>query len=175
VRRDKEKDLVPIAPGEGTRESLVSRRTWIGIATSSAAFALMGVRAWPSRRAVAPTPMTVYKSPSCGCCGKWIEHVRKAGFVVTERNLDDVTPIKREHGVPEQLYSCHTAVVGDYIVEGHVPADLVQRMLRERPAFRGLAAPGMPQSAPGMDIGHEKYDVISFTRDGKTKVYATRS
>jgi hypothetical protein len=175
VSEDKEKDQVLSAPGEEARESLVSRRAWIGIATGSAAFALMGMRVWPARRAVAPPEMTVYKSPSCDCCGKWIEHVRKAGFLVTERNLNDVTPIKRERGVPEPLYSCHTAVVGNYIFEGHVPADLVQRVLRERPAFRGLAAPGMPQSAPGMDIGHERYDIISFTRDGKTKVYATRS
>jgi hypothetical protein len=105
---------------------------------------------------------------------KWVAYMRKAGFAVTARDVNDVTPIKREHGVPEELYSCHTAVSGDYIFEGHVPADLVQRVLREKPAIRGLAAPGMPQSAPGMDIGHTKYEIMSFTRAGKTNQYATR-
>ena len=155
-----------------SRESLISRRDWIATTVSRAAFAMVGVRAWPYLGA--PPGMTVYKSPSCGCCVKWVEYMRKAGFVVTERNMNDVNPIKRERGVPEALYSCHTGVIGDYIVEGHVPADLVQRVLRERPAIRGLAAPGMPQSAPGMDLGHEPYEIISFTRDGKTKVYAKR-
>jgi hypothetical protein len=174
VRVDSKKDHVVSEPGEEAREPCVSRRTWIGIATGRAALAVIGMRAWPSVRNVVAPPMTVYKSPSCGCCVKWVEYMRKAGFAVTERNVDDVTPIKRERGVPEELYSCHTAVTGDYIFEGHVPADLVQRVLRERPAIRGLAAPGMPQSAPGMDMGHERYQIMSFTRDGKTKRYATR-
>jgi hypothetical protein len=155
--------------------SLLSRRSWIAMTTSRAVFGLLGVRALSARLGAAPVEMTVYKSPSCGCCVKWVEYMRKAGFAVTERNVNDVTPIKRERGVPEELYSCHTAVTGDYVFEGHVPADLVQRVLRERPAFRGLAAPGMPQSAPGMDMGHEKYEIISFTRAGKTSRYATRS
>ena len=174
MQRDIEDGQALGATDVDSDESLLSRRTWIGMTASRAAFGLLGLRAW-TRPGAAPPEMTVYKSPSCGCCVKWVEYMRKAGFAVTERNLNDVTPIKRERGVPEALYSCHTAVTGDYIFEGHVPADLVQRVLRERPAIRGLAAPGMPQSAPGMDIGHEKYEIISFTRDGKTKPYATRT
>ena len=175
MRRDIEDGQALGARDAGSDASLLSRRTWIGMTASRAAFALLGVRALSSRLGAAPAEMTVYKSPSCGCCVKWVEYMRKAGFAVTERNVNDVTPIKRERGVPEELYSCHTAVTGDYVFEGHVPADLVQRVLRERPAIRGLAAPGMPQSAPGMDMGHEKYEIISFTRDGKTKRYATRT
>lgn len=118
--------------------------------------------------------MTVYKSPSCGCCKKWIEHIEKAGFKVTVKDIPDVTPYKKDLGVPAALASCHTGVIGAYLIEGHVPADLIDKLLAEKPAGRGLAIPGMPQSAPGMDIPGQKYDVLLFTTDGKTKVFASR-
>lgn len=118
--------------------------------------------------------MTVYKSPTCGCCKDWVKHVEKAGFKVTVKDLADVAPIKKDLGLPLALASCHTAVVGAYLIEGHVPADLIDKMLAEKPTARGLAIPGMPPSAPGMDIPGTKYDVLLFTADGKTKVYASR-
>lgn len=151
----------------------ISRRRWMGFAASAMVVAITR-RAW-ALGPEAGAAMTVYRSPTCGCCNKWIAIMRKAGHTITERDMDDVTPVKRERGIPEQLYSCHTAVAGAYLFEGHVPPDLVERVLREKPAFLGLAAPGMPQSAPGMDIGHERYEVLSFTKAGKTAVYAVRS
>lgn len=117
----------------------------------------------------------VYKDASCGCCNEWVKHMQKAGFTVTAQNSTDMNALKKRLGVPASLASCHTAVVDDYLVEGHVPADLVQRMLREKPAARGLAVPGMPNGSPGMEgPTKDKYDVMIFDRLGKAKVYASR-
>lgn len=116
----------------------------------------------------------VYKNPSCGCCGKWIEHMQRNGFRVVARNVDDVAPIKARHRVPETLASCHTAVVGGYAVEGHVPAETVKRLLKERPAdVAGISAPGMPQGSPGMESPTpQRYDVVAFDGKGRSRVYA---
>lgn len=124
----------------------------------------------------APLPsVLVYKSPTCGCCRKWVDHLKQAGFTVTTRDMDDLTELKTELGVAPKLASCHTAVVDGYVIEGHVPADLVQKLLKERPKIAGLAAPGMPQKSPGMDMPvQDKYDIIAFDKTGKTSVYATR-
>ncbi len=119
--------------------------------------------------------IVVYKSPTCGCCGKWVEHMEKAGFSVDVENMRDVAPIKRELGIPGRMQSCHTAKVGDYFVEGHVPADLVKRLLADKPDIKGLAVPGMPMGSPGME-GPRKdpYDVIAIGKDGGYRVYARR-
>ena len=104
-------------------------------------------------------------------------HLRASGYPVKEENVSDVTPIKRRHGVPEGLEACHTALVEGYVVEGHVPADLIDRLLRERPRAAGLVVPGMPAGSPGMDSPGEKpepYQVLIFDRSGKTTVFATR-
>jgi len=124
--------------------------------------------------AVAET-LVVYKSPSCGCCQKWVEHMQRAGFRVEVREQYNVTPVKERLGVPRPLRSCHTAQIGGYLIEGHVPADLVRRLLDERPDLAGLAVPGMPMGSPGME-GPRKdaYDVVSFTHEGRTAVYASR-
>ena len=125
---------------------------------------------------VTPPTVTVYKSPSCGCCKEWVKHMTKAGFTVQVHDVDDVTEMKKTAGVPDKLASCHTALVGKYVIEGHVPADLVTKMLNEKATFLGLAVPGMVQGSPGMETGAKQpYDVISFTRDGKSSVYASRS
>ena len=109
----------------------------------------------------------VYKSPTCGCCDKWIEHLRAEGFGVRATDVADVTPIKRENGLPPQLASCHTAFVGGYLVEGHVPAADVKRLLAERPDVAGLAVPGMPIGSPGMEGPRpERYRVLSFGSEG---------
>lgn len=117
----------------------------------------------------------VYKSPTCGCCEKWVSHLESNGFVVKTTDQPDVTPIKRKVGLPAGLGSCHTAIVDGYVVEGHVPADVVKKMLRERPDIIGISAPGMPIGSPGMEQGDQvdSYDVVAFDRSGKTFVYAS--
>ncbi len=115
----------------------------------------------------------VYKSPTCGCCNGWIEHLRAAGFTVDARNTTDIMPVKRDSGVPVQMSSCHTAIIDGYVVEGHVPADQVKRLLAERPDLAGIAVPGMPTGSPGMEGPNAKpYEVLSFTHSGEAAVYA---
>lgn len=104
-------------------------------------------------------------------------HLRAAGFEVKEENVDSLAPIKKRFGVPAPLHSCHTAVTGDYVIEGHVPADLIRRLLRERPAVAGLAVPGMPVGSPGMEAPGrpaERYEVLAFEKSGRTTVFARR-
>jgi hypothetical protein len=123
-----------------------------------------------------PLPaMTVHKHPDCGCCGVWIEHMREAGFDVAERNVADLGPIKQAVGVPYTMGSCHTAEVGGYFVEGHVPAEDVLRLLRERPAAKGLTVPGMPLGSPGMehpDGRVQPYTVSLVLADGSVRAYS---
>ena len=109
----------------------------------------------------------VYKSPTCGCCEKWVEHLRAEGFAVRTTDVPDVTPIKLENGIAAELSSCHTAFVGGYVVEGHVPASDVRRLLAEKPDVAGLAVPGMPIGSPGMEgPGAKGYEVLSFGAQG---------
>ena len=123
----------------------------------------------------AAATVTVYKSPTCQCCAKWIDHLRAAGFTVVAHDTSDVAAVKSRYGVPTQLASCHTAKVGPYIVEGHVPADVIAKALREQPAIAGLAVPGMVVGSPGMEGGEaEHYDVVAWTSSGQTSVYAHR-
>ena len=161
-------------PDAGVARTRLTRRAWISTAAGGVALFFFG-----QRRREAPTlhtlgEVTVFKSPSCQCCGKWVERMREHGFTVTQRDMADVTPVKREHGVPAALYSCHTTTAVGYTMEGHVPPDLVEQVIRERPDFAGLAVPGMPQGAPGMELGREPYEVLSFTQSGRTAVYAVR-
>ncbi len=119
--------------------------------------------------------LVVYKSPTCGCCKKWVKHMRENGFSVEVHEQYNVTPRKDEYGVPRKLRSCHTATIGGYVVEGHVPADVVRQLLEEQPAVAGVAVPGMPMGSPGMEgFRKDPYDVVSFTRTGKTGIYASR-
>lgn len=119
----------------------------------------------------------VYKDPNCGCCVNWVEHLRKAGFTVAVTNSDDMAAVKDTHTVPRQARSCHTAIVNGYVVEGHVPAADVQRLLKERPAgVVGLAVPGMPVGSPGMEVAGgrvQAFDVLAFDKDGRTSVFAS--
>lgn len=127
-------------------------------------------------RAGAENPtVTVYKSPTCNCCTKWVSHLEENGFTVKTTNLPNVMPVKNRLGVPQALSSCHTAVVDGYVVEGHVPADVIQRMLAERPDITGIGVAGMPIGSPGMEGPNpQPYDVIAFDRRGRQEVYATR-
>jgi hypothetical protein len=116
----------------------------------------------------------VYKSPTCGCCNGWVEHMERAGFVVDARNTTDLMTIKREGGVPPQMSSCHTAIIDGYVVEGHVPAEQVKQLLAERPQIAGIAVPGMPIGSPGMEGPNPKpYQVLSFTHTGEAEAFAT--
>ena len=121
-----------------------------------------------------PKAVHVYKSPTCGCCQKWVEHLKSRGFTVDVSNVPDVNPVKKELGVPAGASSCHTAVVEGYFVEGHVPGEDVERLLAERPKdVVGLAVPGMPVGSPGMEGPNpQKYSVLAVQKDGKLKVFA---
>lgn len=118
--------------------------------------------------------ITVYKTPSCGYCTKWVDHLAENGFEVTVQSLDDLSPVKTRLGVPQELQSCHTAEIDGYVIEGHVPAADIERLLEERPDATGIAVPGMPVGSPGMEYGERKdpYDVILFGGD-EQKVYAS--
>ena len=120
------------------------------------------------------TLVSVYKTPTCGCCKKWVEHLKANGFSVETTDLPDVRPIKTANGVPAQLQSCHTALVDGYVVEGHVPAEDLRRLLEERPDVLGIAVPKMPVGSPGMEGPHPvPYEVLSFDAQGKTRTFAT--
>jgi hypothetical protein len=153
---------------------MISRRDFVAQTAGLAAAAIGASRAF-ARRAAPATAITVYKSASCGCCAKWVDYLRANGFAPTVHDEDDMDAIKGEMGVPPAVRSCHTAVLGKYIVEGHVPAGDLRRLLQQHPAVLGLAAPGMPNSSPGMAVpgaAVEPYEVLTFTRDGKTAVFA---
>ena len=126
----------------------------------------------PSHRAAAAPEITVYHSPSCGCCKQWITYLKANGFTVKSIEQEDLSDIKAEMGVTGKLVSCHTALVQGYVVEGHVPAADIQRLLKERPKLTGLSAPGMPGAGPGMDTGKDPYDVLALDGKGKTTVWA---
>lgn len=145
---------------------------------SGVAIAVAALYLWPN----APTAVTddanivVYKTPECDCCGNWIAQLRDADFEVEVVNVGSTATIQSKMGVPNTLGSCHTAVIGDYWVEGHVPIDLIQRLMTERPEnIRGIAVPGMPVGSPGMEGPDPvRYDVVAQDKDGRTFVYATR-
>jgi hypothetical protein len=118
--------------------------------------------------------VVVHKSPSCGCCKVWVEHMQTHGFPVKVQDTDNLGPIKERVGVPYSLGSCHTAEVGGYFIEGHVPAADVQRLLTEKPKGKGLTVPGMPVGSPGMEMGDrvDPYEVLLVHEDGTTSVYS---
>ena len=125
--------------------------------------------------APAASKITVYKSPTCGCCTAWVDHLKAAGFDVTSQNVADVAPIKARYGIPTRLASCHTGLVGGYAIEGHVPAADVLRLLKEKPKAVGLAVPGMPMGSPGMEgPTKQPYDVLLVQQGGATRVFAKR-
>ena len=121
-----------------------------------------------------PLPEVVmHKDPNCGCCGQWAEYLQANGFRVKTVMEDDMQSVKRRFAVPQRLTSCHTAKVGNYVIEGHVPASAIKRLLREKPAVAGLSVPGMPLGSPGMEVPGKKdaYDVVAFDKAGKIAVF----
>ncbi len=121
--------------------------------------------------------LVVFRSPTCGCCHQWIEHMEAAGFTVKDNVTEDMTAIKEQYGVPANLASCHTTIVDGYVVEGHIPAEDVRRLLAEKPDVAGIAVPGMPIGSPGMESGDyvEPYTVFSFTESGEMAAFAEHS
>jgi hypothetical protein len=158
---------------------MINRREWLTVTAGGALAALAShagrALALPS---VKPVRMTVYKTPTCGCCRLWVTHAQSVltGYDIRTLDMDDLTEVKTRLGVPAALQSCHTAITGPYVFEGHVPADLIKRFVTQRPNALGLAVPGMPMGSPGMDMGgrKERYDVLLFDKAGKTRVYAQR-
>jgi hypothetical protein len=138
----------------------------------SAVLATLGAAVPPHRGSAGLPEITVYHSPTCGCCKQWIEYLKANGFPVNSIEQGDLSDIKAEMGVTSRLASCHTAIVKGYVIEGHVPAADIQRLLKERPKIAGLTAPGMPGASPGMDTGKDPYDVLTFDGQGKTTVWA---
>ena len=144
----------------------MKRRTFLGVAVVAT---LAGNR---MVMAAASPNVEVYKSPTCGCCGEWVKHMRANGFRVTINEVADVDVFRAKAHVPAALAACHTALVDGYVVQGHVPAADIRKLLAERPTALGLAVPGMPASAPGMDAPRPgPYQVLLFQRNGATRVY----
>ncbi|MEP6779762.1 MAG: DUF411 domain-containing protein [Gemmatimonadaceae bacterium] len=167
-------DATDTAPGQSRRQFLISV-SQAAASLAGAALAAPIISQTLSAQAPPPTQMVVYKDPGCGCCKDWVKIMQKAGFAVTAHDTADMNTVKATMGVPTNLQSCHTAIVGSYVFEGHVPADLVKKLLAEKPVARGLAVPGMPNGSPGMEgPTKDKYDVVLFERSGKTRVYASR-
>lgn len=128
----------------------------------------------PTAVLAAGTAIEVYRDPSCGCCGAWVDYLRAHGYEPTVHEDASMPAIKARLGVPADAASCHTAVIGGYVIEGHVPVEDIQRLLAERPRARGLAAPGMPMGSPGMEMGApQRYSVLLIHADGSTQVFAT--
>ena len=155
---------------------MTSRRTWL-------AAVLGGVALGAAERATAALPVValggatikVFRSPTCGCCALWVKHLQENGFSTEVEEVADLGPVKTAHGVPAALASCHTGVVEGYALEGHVPAEDIQRLLKDRPEARGLAVPGMPVGSPGMEMGdrNDAFQVMAFDRSGKSWVFAS--
>ena len=144
-------------------------------------FTLVGAVAAMSRAAAqkpaSPGPLVdVYKDPTCGCCTNWVKHLQDNGFTTKVTEASNLADIKKQKGIPSQAQSCHTATVDGYVLEGHVPAADIRRLLKERPAVLGLAVPGMPIGSPGMEVPNVKaqaYNVVTFDKQGQVKVYAS--
>jgi hypothetical protein len=146
---------------------------FFAVAVSAAALSVV-IAAAPSATPSAKPAITVYKDPSCGCCRNWIDHLIKHGYRVDAKDTPDMGQIKSTLGVPTDLRSCHTAVVGGYLIEGHVPAADIDRLLATKPNVKGLAVPGMPMGSPGMEGSMKQhYQVMAFDRTGKGRVFAS--
>lgn len=145
---------------------MIDRRTMIGLLAAAIPAAAC---AKPAKAA----ELKIYKSPYCGCCGAWVDHVKASGLPTIVQEMEDVTPVAKKLGVPDAMRSCHTAEIDGYFVEGHVPASDIRKLLRERPRARGIAVPGMPIGSPGMKQGgrRDAFDTMLVLRDGSTRAF----
>lgn len=162
-------------------ETILSRRAWLAslartAAAGAGALTLLAALRPERAHAAAPRRIVVYKDPDCGCCREWVTYLRRNGFAPEAHDRADMSALKDSLGVPDALRSCHTAVVGRYAVEGHVPAEDIVRLLTKAPkGVTGIAVPGMPAGSPGMEMGgrRDRYDVIAFAPNGRTSVFAS--
>ena len=146
---------------------------FFAVAVSAAAIAIV-IAAAPTVATPTKPMVTVYKDPNCGCCKNWIEHLVKHGYRVDAKDSPDMASIKTTLGVPRDLHSCHTAVIDGYLIEGHVPAADIDRLLATKPKVKGLAVPGMPMGSPGMEGPRtQRYQVLAFDGAGKSRVFAS--
>ena len=157
----------PIATAATTSDGAVSRRALMVALAAFGSTMLMRGQA----RAASGVSVDVWKSPYCGCCGGWIDYMRAKGYRVNVTAVEDMDPVKVRFGVPADLTSCHTAKIGDYLIEGHVPEPAIAKLLAERPALNGLALPGMPEGSPGMDGPPGVYAVVGFDGAGRTSIF----
>jgi len=120
-----------------------------------------------------PVEIVVYRSPTCGCCEKWLAHLKQNNFAIKDIVTNDVQAVKNKYGVPSEMASCHTAIVNGYVVEGHVPANDIKSLLKTKPDIAGIAVPGMPGGTPGMEMGGKKdpYKVIGFDKNGHSQIF----
>lgn len=146
----------------------------LGILVIAATMLATHLKAREQTVATSPTTVVVYKSPTCGCCMKWVEYLQQSGLPVEVHDEPDMALVKRRLGVPASLESCHTATIGGYVIEGHVPAEDIKRLLAQRPQAKGLAVPGMPMGSPGMEMGDrvDPYDVLIFSDELPSAVFA---
>jgi hypothetical protein len=162
-----------------TDNILMTRRSWLAsVAATVASGVALGALSSSARAESVATPLTVYKDPSCGCCTKWVAHLNANGLKPVVKDRSDMASLKDSLGVPKDLRSCHTAVAGKYVIEGHVPAADLKRLLASAPKdVIGIAVPDMPSGSPGMEMGARKdrYDVIAFDSGGKTYVFASHA
>lgn len=141
----------------------------------SVAIGAVALSALPVRAATRLPQVEVFKNPTCGCCGAWVDHMKAAGFDVKVTLVDDTSDSRKRAGIPNRFGSCHTAVVGGYAIEGHVPADEVKRFLALKSNAVGLAVPSMPPGSPGMEMGSRRdpYNVLLIDKSGRDTVFAT--
>jgi hypothetical protein len=155
---------------------MMERRVFVARIAGFVAVGVAGRRLWAELPSgIGPTPITVYKSSTCGCCTKWVDHIRAGGFAPLVHDEEEMEALKDKLKVPPGLRSCHTAQIDGYLIEGHVPASDIRRLLAERPRIAGLAVPGMPPLTPGMapaDTKPQDFEVVSFQTDGSTKLFA---
>lgn len=156
----------------GAAHAVESRRSFLRLALATTASVAGSPFPIASAHAAALPPVVVWKDANCGCCDGWVRHMRQAGFSVRVQESGDMAAVKKARGVPDDMQSCHTAVIDGYVIEGHVPASDVTRLVTERPSARGLAVPGMPASAPGMDQPGEAYAVMLFGTPDGDQTYA---
>ena len=155
---------------------MMQRRVFVARIAGLVAVGVVGRRLWGEvPGGMGSTPITVYKSTTCGCCTKWVDHIRANGFAPVVHDEEEMEALKNKLKVPEGVRSCHTAQIDGYLIEGHVPASDIRRLLAERPKTAGLAVPGMPPLTPGMappGVDPRDYEVVSFQLDGSTRLFA---
>jgi hypothetical protein len=162
------------------KQQAINKLWWAGLGLIAVAAILLGIELGRrtlddnSTTAAPRDTVVVYKSPTCSCCSKWIEHLKHAGFRVEAHNESEMSQVKIRLGVPEVLASCHTAMINGYVIEGHVPAEDIKQLLAKHPKARGLAVPGMPVGSPGMEMGArvDSYDVLLMADDQPTRAFA---